>query len=39
MNHSINVLCVGETLIDYIGHQTAPSLAETKDYHRYLGGN
>ncbi|MFP2996779.1 carbohydrate kinase [Spongiivirga sp. MCCC 1A20706] len=39
MNTKIEILCVGETLIDYIGHQTAPSLAETKDYHRYLGGS
>ncbi|NER18126.1 carbohydrate kinase family protein [Spongiivirga citrea] len=39
MNKSIDILCVGEALIDYIGHQTAPSLSETKDYHRYLGGS
>ncbi len=39
MSHTIEMLCVGEMLIDYIGHQTATSLADTKDYHRYLGGS
>ncbi len=36
---NIGVFCVGETLIDFIGHQEEVSIEETKDYHRYLGGS
>lgn len=35
----IDIVCVGETLIDFIGHQKRESLATTRDYHRYLGGS
>lgn len=35
----IDILCVGETLIDFIGHQMRTSIATTRDYHRYLGGS
>ncbi|MFT5890618.1 MAG: fructokinase [Dokdonia sp.] len=36
---NIGVFCVGETLIDFIGHQEEVSIEGTKDYHRYLGGS
>lgn len=46
MNNSINnktdtidILCVGEVLIDFIGHQEGVLINETRDYHRYLGGS
>lgn len=35
----IDILCVGETLIDFIGHQTGVTINDTRDYHRYLGGS
>ena len=35
----IDILCVGEVLIDFIGHQSGVLINETKDYHRYLGGS
>ena len=39
MTKDIDILCAGETLIDFIGTQTEAPLSETKDYHRYLGGS
>lgn len=39
MNKTIDILCVGEILIDFIGHQAESTIAQTKDYHRYLGGS
>ncbi|WP_238567351.1 carbohydrate kinase family protein [Flavobacterium sp. 83] len=46
MNNSINnnvdeidILCVGEVLVDFIGHQEGVLINETRDYHRYLGGS
>jgi len=39
MNKSIDILCVGETIIDFIGEQVEKPIKETKDYHRYLGGS
>lgn len=36
---SLDIICAGETLIDFIGHQKEKPIAETKDYHRYLGGS
>ena len=36
---SIDILCVGEVLIDFIGHQNNVLINETRDYHRYLGGS
>lgn len=39
MNKPIDILCVGETLIDFIGEQVEKPIKETKDYHRYLGGS
>ena len=35
----VDLICVGETLIDFIGAQVEASISETKDYHRYLGGS
>lgn len=46
MNDSINnktdtidILCVGEVLVDFIGHQEGVLIDDTRDYHRYLGGS
>ena len=36
---NIDVLCVGEVLIDFIGHQQEVLINNTRDYHRYLGGS
>jgi len=38
-NKHIDILCVGETLIDFIGTQTEQPINLTTDYHRYLGGS
>lgn len=35
----IDILCVGEVLIDFIGHQSGVLINNTRDYHRYLGGS
>lgn len=34
-----DIICVGELLLDLIGHQMDQPIAGTKDYHRYLGGS
>lgn len=39
MNTNIDILCVGEVLIDFIGHQSEVQINNTRDYHRYLGGS
>src|SRR3970040_153805 len=39
MEKSIDIICVGEVLIDFIGHQVNTSRNRTKDYHRFLGGS
>jgi len=36
---TIDILCVGEVLVDFIGHQEGVLINETRDYHRYLGGS
>lgn len=38
-NQKIDILCVGEALIDFIGHQIDVRIDSTRDYHRYLGGS
>ncbi|WP_158840174.1 carbohydrate kinase family protein [Polaribacter sp. L3A8] len=38
-NKNIDILCVGEILIDFIGHQSGVLINNTRDYHRYLGGS
>jgi len=35
----IDIICAGETLIDFIGNQAERPISEIKDYHRYLGGS
>lgn len=37
--NTIDILCVGEVLIDFIGHQSGVLINNTRDYHRYLGGS
>ena len=39
MTKPIDILCVGETLIDLISNQQDVDLAVAEDYHRYLGGS
>ena len=39
MEKTIDILCVGEVLIDFIGHEVNTSINRTKDYHRFLGGS
>lgn len=39
MEKTIDIICVGELLIDCIGHQVNATIRETEDYHRYLGGS
>lgn len=36
---NIDILCVGEVLIDFIGHQPGVLINNTRDYHRYPGGS
>lgn len=36
---NIDIICAGEVLIDFIGHEVNTSINRTKDYHRYLGGS
>ncbi|MEZ4874233.1 MAG: carbohydrate kinase [Flavobacteriaceae bacterium] len=39
MAKEIDIVCVGEALIDFIGEQKEEPISQTKDYHRYLGGS
>ncbi len=39
MMDNIDILCVGEVLVDFIGHQEGVLINKTRDYHRYLGGS
>lgn len=39
MEKTIDILCAGEVLIDFIGHEMNTSINRTKDYHRFLGGS
>ena len=39
MKKEIDILCIGETLIDFIGHQEDTPINKITDYHRYLGGS
>lgn len=39
MSRNIDIISVGEILIDFIGHQQELGIDETRDYHRYLGGS
>ena len=39
MEKTIDIISVGEVLIDFIGHETNVSIENTKDFHRFLGGS
>lgn len=39
MEKAIDIICAGEVLIDFIGHEVNTSINRTKDYHRFLGGS
>jgi fructokinase len=39
MEKTIDIICVGELLIDFIGHQLNAAISGTEDFHRYLGGS
>lgn len=39
MKKTIDIISVGEVLIDFIGHEVNTSINRTKDYHRFLGGS
>lgn len=39
MEKRIDIICAGEVLIDFIGHEVNTSINRTKDYHRFLGGS
>lgn len=39
MKKTIDILSVGEVLIDFIGHEINATIDETKNYHRFLGGS
>ncbi|NHM03101.1 carbohydrate kinase family protein [Flavobacterium celericrescens] len=36
---TIDIISIGEVLIDFIGHEVNTSINKTKDYHRFLGGS
>lgn len=36
---SIDIISIGEILIDFIGHEVNTSINRTKNYHRFLGGS
>jgi fructokinase len=39
LKKTIDIISVGEVLIDFIGHEVNTSINRTKDYHRFLGGS
>jgi fructokinase len=39
LEKEIDIICAGEVLIDFIGHEVNTSITRTKDYHRFLGGS
>jgi fructokinase len=39
LSNIIDILCIGEVLIDFIGHQSGVQINNTRDYHRHLGGS
>lgn len=36
---TIDIVCAGEVLIDFIGHEVDKPIRYTKNYHRFLGGS
>lgn len=39
MKKTIDIISIGEVLIDFIGHEINASIDKTKNYHRFLGGS
>ncbi len=39
MKKDIDIICVGEVLIDFIGNQLNKSISQTSDYQKHLGGS
>jgi fructokinase len=39
LEKTIDIICAGEVLIDFIGHEVNTPIKKTKDYHRFLGGS
>ena len=39
MEKTIDIISVGEVLIDFIGHEINTPIIKARDYHRYLGGS
>jgi fructokinase len=39
LEKTVDLICAGEVLIDFIGHEVNTSINRTKDYHRFLGGS
>ncbi len=39
MEKTIDIICIGEVLVDFIGHEMNTSINRTKDFHRFLGGS
>lgn len=39
MEKTIDIISIGEVLVDFIGHDINTSINRTKDYHRFLGGS
>ncbi len=39
MEKTIDIICIGEVLVDFIGHEMNMSINRTKDFHRFLGGS
>ena len=39
MEKTIDIISVGEVLIDFIGHEVNAPISKTKNYHRFLGGS
>jgi fructokinase len=38
-NREIDILCVGEALIDFIGQEPGASIENTREFHKFLGGS
>ena len=39
LKKTIDIISVGEVLIDFIGHEINATIDQTKNYHRFLGGS
>jgi fructokinase len=39
LEKTIDIICIGEVLVDFIGHEMNTSINRTKDFHRFLGGS